>query len=73
MIDLINNLAGAGTELLLVLSSTMLDIDVQWHAPLPPGPKILAPNHPTTTDPFYILMLTSEPVAVLVTESAFRC
>jgi 1-acyl-sn-glycerol-3-phosphate acyltransferase len=47
-------------------------MDVEWQAPLPPGAKILAANHPTTTDPFYLLSLTPEPVSVLVTEAAFQ-
>jgi 1-acyl-sn-glycerol-3-phosphate acyltransferase len=49
----------------------MLRTDVHWHAPLPDGPKILAANHPTTTDPFYILTLVPDQVSVLVTEAAF--
>jgi 1-acyl-sn-glycerol-3-phosphate acyltransferase len=48
-----------------------LDVDVQRLTPLPRGPKILAANHPTTTDPFYILSLLSEPVSVLVTSATF--
>jgi 1-acyl-sn-glycerol-3-phosphate acyltransferase len=49
----------------------MLDVDIQWHAPLPEGPKILAANHPTTTDPLYILTLLPEPVSVLITAASF--
>jgi 1-acyl-sn-glycerol-3-phosphate acyltransferase len=49
----------------------MLDVDIQWHAPLPEGPKILAANHPTTTDPLYLLTLLSEPVSFLVTAASF--
>ena len=47
-------------------------MDVQWRAPLPEGPKILAANHPTTTDPFFILTLLSEQTSVLVTGGAFE-
>jgi 1-acyl-sn-glycerol-3-phosphate acyltransferase len=61
-----------GCSAMRLLTSIALDMDVQWHAPLPPGPKILAPNHPTTTDPFYVLTLTSEPMSVLVTSAAFK-
>lgn len=50
----------------------MLDVDARWHAPLPRGRKIIAPNHPTTTDPFHILPLIHEPVSILVTEFAFK-
>ena len=50
----------------------MLDVDIQWHAPLPEGPKILAANHPTTTDPLYILTLLAEPVSVPITAASFH-
>jgi 1-acyl-sn-glycerol-3-phosphate acyltransferase len=49
----------------------MLDVDLRWYAPLPQGPKILAANHPTTVDPFFILTLLSEPVSVLMTAATF--
>jgi 1-acyl-sn-glycerol-3-phosphate acyltransferase len=47
-------------------------MDVQWRGPLPEGPKILAANHPTTTDPFFILTLLAEQTSVLVTGGAFE-
>jgi 1-acyl-sn-glycerol-3-phosphate acyltransferase len=62
-------LGRAGMEL---YARTMLDLDVRWQAPLPDGPKIIAANHPTTTDPFLSLLLTREQVSVLVTEGCFR-
>jgi len=49
-----------------------LKMDIQWHAPPSGGPNIFAANHPTTTDPFYILTLLSEPVSMLVTAAAFE-
>jgi 1-acyl-sn-glycerol-3-phosphate acyltransferase len=49
----------------------MLQMDLRWYATLPVGPKILAANHPATTDPFLILLLVQEPVGVLVTAGAF--
>jgi 1-acyl-sn-glycerol-3-phosphate acyltransferase len=49
-----------------------LNMDVQWRSPLPEGPKILAANHPTTTDPFFILTLLYEQTSVLVTGGAFE-
>lgn len=50
---------------------TFLDVDVSMYQPLPEGPKIIAVNHPTTTDPFLILTLLSEQMSVLVTKGAF--
>jgi len=49
-----------------------LDVDIRWHAALPQGPKILAANHPTSIDPFYLLTLLSEPVCLLLTAAAFE-
>jgi 1-acyl-sn-glycerol-3-phosphate acyltransferase len=64
-------LYGTGRSLVAAYARLMLDVDIQWHAPLPEGPKILAPNHPTTTDPLYLLTLISEPVSVLLTAASF--
>jgi 1-acyl-sn-glycerol-3-phosphate acyltransferase len=61
----------AGRTFVAAFMRLTLDMDVLRHAPLPEGPKILAANHPTTTDPFYLLTLLPEPVSVLVTEDAF--
>jgi 1-acyl-sn-glycerol-3-phosphate acyltransferase len=49
----------------------MLEMDIRWHAPMPKGPKILAPNHPTTTDPLYLVTLLPEPVSFLITAALF--
>jgi len=51
---------------------SMLNYDLLMEAPLPAGPKILAVNHPTTTDPFLLPLLVSEPIHILVTEMAFE-
>jgi 1-acyl-sn-glycerol-3-phosphate acyltransferase len=50
----------------------MLDVDIQHQAPMSEGPKILVANHPTTTDPFFLLPLISDYVSFLVTGAAFN-
>jgi 1-acyl-sn-glycerol-3-phosphate acyltransferase len=60
-----------GRSLMAVYMRFMLNVDIRWHAPLPEGPKILAPNHPTTTDPLYLLPLLPEPVSFVVTAASF--
>jgi len=60
-----------GRSVVSAYTRTLLNMDVEWHAPLPEGAKILAANHPTTTDPFFILTLLPEPISVLVTGGAF--
>jgi len=53
-------------------TALLLEMDVQWHAPLPAGPKIIAVNHPSTTDPFLITSLFSEQMSILTRESCFK-
>jgi 1-acyl-sn-glycerol-3-phosphate acyltransferase len=60
-----------GRSIVAAYMQLALDVDIQRQASLPRGPKILAANHPTTTDPFYILSLLSEPVSVLVAAATF--
>lgn len=50
----------------------MLRMDVLRIGPLPKGPKILAANHPSTTDPFLIMRLVSEQVSILINEVLFK-
>ena len=50
----------------------MFDMDVVWEAPLPAGPKIIAPNHPSTTDPFLVTRLMSEPTSILIDDRLFK-
>jgi 1-acyl-sn-glycerol-3-phosphate acyltransferase len=57
--------------LVLLYARLMLNLDVLWHAPLPDGPKIIVANHPSFTDPFFVAMLSSRPVSILIIASAF--
>jgi 1-acyl-sn-glycerol-3-phosphate acyltransferase len=50
----------------------MLDMDISRHASLPKGSKIIAANHPTTTDPILITQVTPEPMHILITEMCFK-
>jgi 1-acyl-sn-glycerol-3-phosphate acyltransferase len=50
----------------------MLRMDVLRAGPLPKGPKILAANHPSTTDPFLVMRLVSEQVSILINEVLFN-
>jgi len=53
-------------------SRMLLQTQVEWQAPLPHGPKIIAVNHPTTTDPFLLMGLIDEPMSILITEACFK-
>jgi 1-acyl-sn-glycerol-3-phosphate acyltransferase len=50
----------------------LLDLDVQHCTPLPSGAKIIAPNHPTTLDPFLMPAIFKERTYILITETAFK-
>jgi 1-acyl-sn-glycerol-3-phosphate acyltransferase len=61
-----------GRAVMRLYTWAMLDMDVQYQAPLPAGPKIIAANHPTTIDPFFLLTLVSGPMSILVTGMCFK-
>ncbi len=61
-----------GVAILRLFSSWMLHRDIVRNAPLPPGPKIFAVNHPSTTDPFYLLTITPEQISILISRIAFN-
>jgi 1-acyl-sn-glycerol-3-phosphate acyltransferase len=48
-----------------------VNLDIVRHAPLPDGPRIIAPDHPSTLDPAYITLLTREPMHILITGMCF--
>jgi 1-acyl-sn-glycerol-3-phosphate acyltransferase len=62
----------SGRTVVETYAALRLDMDVVWHAPLPEGPKIIAANHPTTTDPFLMLTLIPEQMSILITEMCFK-
>lgn len=70
MLERILNWAGRTTASLYM--RIMLKMDVQRHAPLPKGAKIIAANHPTTTDPFLMMALVPGPISILITEMCFK-
>jgi 1-acyl-sn-glycerol-3-phosphate acyltransferase len=61
-----------GRTLVDAYARLVLRMDVEYHAALPAGAKILAANHPTTTDPFYLMSIVSDQMSILVTELAFE-
>ena len=62
----------AGRQVAGLYGKALLNVNVEWQAPLPSGPKIIAANHPTTTDPFLLMGLIGEPMSILITESCFK-
>lgn len=61
----------AGVAILNQFTKKRVDFDVQWSGPVPSGPKIFACNHPTTTDPFYMLTIVGEKIRMMVNAELF--
>lgn len=53
-------------------ASTMLKMDVRMHERFPEGPKIIAANHPATSDPFYIAAMVRKQAFILIHETLFN-
>ncbi|MCA9911315.1 MAG: 1-acyl-sn-glycerol-3-phosphate acyltransferase, partial [Anaerolineae bacterium] len=62
----------SGRSLVGALAATNYKLDIDRHALVPSGAKIIAPNHPTTTDPFLITRLLDEPMTILIHDTVFR-
>jgi len=65
-------LYGMGRTLVSLYARTMFDLDVRGLSLWPRGAKILAANHPSTTDPFLMVALWDEPVSILIHDTLFR-
>ncbi len=57
---------------LTTYTSTLLNMDVLFHTPLPEGPKIIAANHPATTDPFYVAVMLRQQSFILINNLLFQ-
>ncbi len=64
-------LSTIGRSLIKAYARLMLKIDMKWHASLPVGPVLFAANHPSTTDPIYIHLISRKPVSVMITSKVF--
>jgi 1-acyl-sn-glycerol-3-phosphate acyltransferase len=61
-----------GRQIICIYAQFLLNMDIFWEAHLPPGPKLIVANHPSTTDPFYLLTLFPQPLSILIIEHAFH-
>ncbi len=50
----------------------MLKLDVRMELPLPRGAKIIASNHPSTTDPFFVARMVGHQSYILINEVLFK-
>lgn len=60
-----------GRNFVRLYALIMLKMDVVWESPLPDGPFLIAANHPSTSDPFYIMAPFRRPVRIMMIESPF--
>ena len=60
-----------GRHFTLAYARLLIDYSIQWHAPLPAGPKLIVANHPSFSDPFAFMMLSPRPISILITATAF--
>jgi 1-acyl-sn-glycerol-3-phosphate acyltransferase len=49
----------------------MLRMDVDLRSALPAGPVLFAANHPSTTDPILIHLISRKPMSVMITSKVF--
>jgi len=61
----------AGRIIIGSYARLMLKMDVHWHASLPRGPVLFAANHPSTTDPIFIHLITKQPMSVMINSKIF--
>jgi 1-acyl-sn-glycerol-3-phosphate acyltransferase len=53
-------------------TSTMLKMDVHKKSAFPAGGKIIAPNHPSTTDPFYVASMLGHQSFIMINNVLFQ-
>ena len=49
----------------------LLNMDVHWHSDQPSGPVLFAANHPSTTDPILIHLISKKPMSVMIAAKVF--
>ena len=53
-------------------AGTMLDMDIHQKSPFPAGAKIIAPNHPSTPDPFFVAAMLGHQSHILIKDVLFN-
>ncbi|MBN1449509.1 MAG: 1-acyl-sn-glycerol-3-phosphate acyltransferase [Anaerolineales bacterium] len=61
----------AGRIVIGAYARLMLKMDVHWQESLPQGPVLFAANHPSTTDPIYIHLISKQPMSVMINSKVF--
>jgi len=61
----------AGRIVIGTYARLMLKMDVHWQDKLPEGPVLYAANHPSTTDPIFIHLISRKPLSVMINSKIF--
>ena len=61
-----------GRTLVKMVSGVLLRPDIARRGVIPPGPKVIAANHPSTSDPALLLLTLSDPIHILISETLFK-
>lgn len=62
----------AGRVAMDAVKHLVFNLDIVYQRPIPPGAKMLAANHPSTTDPAMLTTLVPEQVSILINEVLFK-
>ena len=65
-------LYGVSKPVVQTYTSTMLNMDIHKKSPFPAGAKIIAPNHPSTTDPFYVASMLGHQSFIMINNVLFQ-
>jgi len=60
-----------GRILIRAYAGWMLQLDIQRHQSLPAGPVLFAANHPSTSDPIFIHLISPRPISIMITSKVF--
>lgn len=61
-----------GRNFVRLYTRVMLKMDLRWEGRLPDGPFLIVANHPSTSDPFYLMALFHRPIRIMMIESPFH-
>lgn len=65
-------LYGVSIPLVRTYTGTMLKMDIEKHCEIPRGAKIIAANHPSTTDPFFVAQMLRQQTFIMINDLLFQ-
>lgn len=65
-------LYGFSVPVVSTYANMMLKLDIVKHAEIPRGAKIIAANHPSTTDPFFVAAMLRQQAFIMINDVLFN-